>query len=207
MGVSIKTAGGIAIGGIVGFYLLNKALNFAKQSITEITEASKWRAYYKHGCDGKMIPPGYSEMCVPGNEQREYVHPDVAEERRKQEKEEQRADQETRKTTDFKPIADSLERIAKLVLKNFGIDIDKKPEEAVEEAADTMNEIVNDRTDYLHVVKDENEDIHESIEEVFSDLDPMDVIEEDANREGPAIMKATDTDGDELSNDDILTEE
>ena len=47
MGVNIKTAGGICIGGIVGFYLINKALNFTRQSIAEITEASKWKAYYK----------------------------------------------------------------------------------------------------------------------------------------------------------------
>lgn len=129
MGVNIKTAGGIAIGGLVGFYLVNKALNYAKQSISEIAEASKWRAYYRHGKDGKMIPPGYSEMQIPDKEDREYVHPEIVAEREKQEKEEAKAAerkqaQEQMKKTDISPITDVIEKILKAYFKTKGVDID-----------------------------------------------------------------------------------
>ena len=133
MGISIKTASGIALGGIVGFYLVNKALNFAKQSITEIAEASKWRAYYKHGRDGKMIPPGYSEMAIPDDNNREYVHPNIAAEREKQEKAEERKKEreQNQKNTDMAPIADLIEKIAKGYFKSKGIDIDASKNENV----------------------------------------------------------------------------
>lgn len=123
MGISIKTAGGIAIGGIVGFYLINKALNFTRQSIAEITEASKWRAYYKHGHEGNMVPPGYSRMPVPNLENCEYVHPDTVDEREKEER--KKAKEQTKSPIDTAPIAESLERIAKAFMKSKGIDLDK----------------------------------------------------------------------------------
>lgn len=123
MGISIKTAGGIAIGGIVGFYLINKALNFTRQSIAEITEASKWRAYYKHGHEGNMVPPGYSRMAVPGIEGKEYVHPSILAEREKEEKKQEK--EQNKSPIDTAPIAESLERIAKAFMKAKGIDLDK----------------------------------------------------------------------------------
>lgn len=123
MGISIKTASGIAIGGIVGFYLINKALNFTRQSIAEITEASKWRAYYKHGHEGNMVPPGYSRMAVPGIEGKEYVHPSILAEREKEEKKQEK--EQNKSPIDTAPIAESLERIAKAFMKAKGIDLDK----------------------------------------------------------------------------------
>lgn len=127
MGVNIKTAGGIAIGGLLGFYLINKALNFAYRSINEITEASKWRAYYRHGCDGKMVPPGYSRVDVPGMEGKEYVHPSVLAEREREEKRQEK--EQNRTPIDTKPIVDSIEKLAKAFFKAKGIDIDKKPQQ------------------------------------------------------------------------------
>ena len=126
MGISIKTAGGIVIGGIFGFYLVNKAVNYASRAISELAETSKWRAYYKYGKDGKMVPPGYSEMPVPGDENREYVHPKTMADREKKEQEEARkAEREERKNSfDTSAICESIEKVAKAYLKTKGIDMD-----------------------------------------------------------------------------------
>lgn len=159
MGVSIKTASGIAIGGIIGFYLVNKALNFARQSIAEITEASKWRSYYRHGHEGKMVPPGYSEMPVPGNENREYVHPDVQKERDRKEKEEERkAEKKTVDPKAMEPIADMIEKLAKAFFKSKGIDLDKpkqKAEEAVEETVPATDDSGEDYDVWRDTIREE----------------------------------------------------
>ena len=165
MGVNIKTAGGIAIGGLLGFYLINKALNFAYRSINEITEASKWRAYYRHGCDGKMVPPGYSRVDVPGMEGKEYVHPSVLAEREKEEK--RQAKEQIKTPIDTKPIADSIEKLAKAFLKVKGIDIDEKPQQ---DAYCTYSEEYNREfnCDPSEVYKEDKNDIPEAVDTVFA---------------------------------------
>lgn len=164
MGISIKTAGGIAIGGIVGFYLINKALNFARQSIVDITEASKWRAYYKHGHEGNMVPPGYSRTNIPGSPNEEYVHPSIMEEREKEEK--RQVKEQNKSPIDTTPIAESLERIAKAFMKSKGINLDKTvPTE------DTHCHY-SDRDDYVSVTSEENEPEYETaaaVDEVFTE--------------------------------------
>lgn len=114
MGISIKTAGGLAVTGIVGFYLVNKVINFTRQSISEITEASKWKHYYKNGKDGKMVPPGYSRMTVPDDPKQEYLDDKEAQKRMREEKE---AKKEPSKPTDIVPV---LNAINDLVSKIFG---------------------------------------------------------------------------------------
>lgn len=122
MGISIKTAGGVVIGGVVGFYLVNKVINLTSRAINDATEASKWKAYYKHG-DGQMIPPGYVEMNVPNNPGREYVHPDVAAEREREEKKDEKK-AERKNPLDSGMICESIERIAKAYFKAKGYDLD-----------------------------------------------------------------------------------
>ena len=115
MGISIKTAGGLAVTGIVGFYLVNKVINFTRQSISEITEASKWKHYYKNGKDGKMVPPGYSRMGVPDDPKQEYLDDKEAQKRMCEEKE---AKKEPSKPTDIVPI---LNAINEIISKVFGV--------------------------------------------------------------------------------------
>jgi len=113
MGISIKTAGGLAVTGIVGFYLVNKVINFTRQSISEITEASKWKHYYKNGKDGKMVPPGYSRMNVPDDPKQEYLDDKEAQKRMREEKE---AKKEPSKPTDIVPILNAINEIVSKVL-------------------------------------------------------------------------------------------
>lgn len=182
MGVSIKTAGGIAIGGLLGFYLINKALNFAYRSINEITEASKWRAYYKHGHEGNMVPPGYSRVSVPGLPDKEYVHPEIAKERENERK--QQAKEQNKTPIDTKPIADSIEKLAKAFFKANGIDIDEKPQQ---DAYCTYSEEYNREfnCDPSEVHKEDKNDIPEAVDTVFAE-EVVEVSEPETNEEETA---------------------
>lgn len=56
---------GITFGGLAGYLLVGKAFHLVRDTVAYVTDASKWKAYYKYG-SGKegsvncVVPPGYS---------------------------------------------------------------------------------------------------------------------------------------------------
>ena len=56
--------GGMVLTGVGAFLILNKMINAVRSSVKDISDASKWRAYYRAcGRNGKndsdILPPGY----------------------------------------------------------------------------------------------------------------------------------------------------
>lgn len=58
--------------GLAGYLILDKALNVVKLGIKEVCEASKWRAYYKHGKDD-VVPPGYRSTVRKIDDEHEFA--------------------------------------------------------------------------------------------------------------------------------------
>ena len=70
MGIGIKGAG-ITISGIAALYILNKTINTIGMAVYDISDAAKWRGYYKHGTD-RTVPPGYERVRVDDPEHGSY---------------------------------------------------------------------------------------------------------------------------------------
>jgi len=118
MGLNIKTAG-VTIGGLTAIYLATKMLNVFERTIQNVTEASKWKNYYKYGDQAYSVPPGYARQRVDNSEVKS---PEAQEEDEKAEK--RQAKEENKKPVDMSAIADSFERVAKAYLKTKGINLD-----------------------------------------------------------------------------------
>ena len=180
MGISIKGAG-ITLGGIAAFLILNKTLNIAGKAVSEIAEASKWRSYYKHGNHAYSTPPGYTGKSYAVDDEGHYIrwaNPyEEAEERRKEQKE---AKEENRKPLDISSLSETLERIAKAVLKSKGIDLEGKKEgEAGTEYSD-MCDIPEEQIDRINKAKD---NITELFAEKEQENNSEDIPEEDEKGE------------------------
>ena len=65
--------GGIMIGGLAGFLLINKAINFLENSVSNICSAAKWKAYYKNCKDPLVVPPGYASSTRKISDDEELV--------------------------------------------------------------------------------------------------------------------------------------
>ena len=70
---------GITFGGLAGYLLLSKVFNVVQNSVAYVTDASKWKAYYKYGTEtgeggvNCIVPPGYSSCTRTIGKDREYV--------------------------------------------------------------------------------------------------------------------------------------
>ena len=56
---------GITFGGLAGYLLIGKAFHMVRDTVAYVTDASKWKAYYKYGIGKEkgvncVVPPGYS---------------------------------------------------------------------------------------------------------------------------------------------------
>lgn len=186
--MSIKVKGaGITIGGIATFILLNRAMNHLSGMVHDISEASKWRGYYKHGGDGRMVPPGYSRQSYKDPDTDENIvckSPDAVK------KDDQIAAQEARKPIDMKPIGDSIERVAKAYFKTKGVDLDISETSkwrGYQSYKDLYKTKATEETEksediFETEIDEEKPSIEESVKEVFGDTDGD---EELVNKENP----------------------
>lgn len=66
--VMIKAkVGGIILGGLAGYLILNKGLNTVSRCVQNVCSASKWKNYYKYGKDKNMDPPERYVQYVSSN--------------------------------------------------------------------------------------------------------------------------------------------
>ena len=129
MGLSIKGAG-IAVGGLTAIWLANKLLNVGKGMVHDITNASKWKAYYRCG-DPYVVPPGYSRTTYKDSETGENIVIKSPKEQTAEKNQEQQNNlNENRQKVDISGLSETAEKIARAYFKAKGVDLDQ-PEKKI----------------------------------------------------------------------------
>lgn len=196
MGLTIKGAG-VAIGGLTAIWLANKLLNVGSKMVHDISEASKWKAYYRSK-DPYAVPPGYARSSYKDPETGDNIVVKSPEEQNAEKNQERQSNlNENRQKVDIQSLGDTAEKIARAYFRSKGIDMDQPDRKFCRYTDPSKSTTYRD----LYYRKNTRADVNDNISELF---DENKQSPEEKLRESIRSMKdhdipvCGDTDGDEV---------